>query len=70
MIYKCNNKKIFHFISQIGIELISFPVKLANNKANIKLIEITNTNNKSENISPLENGRLFPIELAIFESDV
>ena len=55
-------------MSHIGIELNSLPVKFANNNANIKLKNITITNKNNENISPLEKGLLFPIELDIFES--
>jgi len=57
-----------YLINQVGIELISLPVKLANKTANIKHKTITITNNSNENISPLEKGLLFPIELAILES--
>ena len=44
------------------------PDHLANNKAKIKLKNITITNKNNENISPLEKGLLLPIELDIFES--
>ena len=59
-----------YFTNHIGIEFISFPVKLANNNANNKHAEITITNKSNENISPFEKGLLSPIELAIFESAV
>ena len=56
-------------MSHKGNELNSLPVKLANNKAKSKLINITITNKNNENISPLEKGLLLPIELDIFESE-
>ena len=55
-------------MSQVGIDSISFPVKDAKIIAKSKQIKIIVINKNNENISPFENGLLFPSNSKLLES--